>query len=379
MSFISKSKKSGFHLLSTILFTAPIILLLFTSLLYPVSDPNLEKNFKDLRTLQISYPKDTLLQSIEAIAQRDSFVTVHTFRYYQKNSPTNIQELPPELMEIKDILMKLSCIALKGIEGDFNNEELYRLLEEITLIRKKLKNQNTVGSINVQLDNILSALSCGMIFNIASNDNSLSLDKLSEIIQNNANINRYTAGRINDVLKREIGYSKPSGGESLNSFILDMVKDRHKSAIEVYKEKNKKQTFNSNDVILLNLLHRDANSTVSPNPLIDFDELKFASEYFVIRKLELLTQMICDYKILLKEEDDNKERKIKFKDIIQKKLNEESFEVYYTSEIDGNIEDMTQEIENQVVYNLKSKGKRILLTVYRKCTMMISDLNIKGN
>jgi len=378
MTFINKLKKSEFHLLLTILFTIPIILLLFTSLSYPVSDPNLEKNIKDLRALQLSCPKDTLLHNIEAIAQKSSFSTVHTFRYYQKNSPTHIQELPPELMEIKDILMKLSCIALKEIEDDFNNEELIRLLEEIVLIRKKMKNQTIVGSINVQLDNTLSALSCGMIFNIASNDNSLSVDKLSEIIQSNALISRYTTSQINDIFKREIGYSKPPSG-SLNSFILGIVKDRHQTAIELYKEKNKKQTFKSNDVILLDLLHRDANSTLSPNPLIDFDELRFTSEYFVIRKLELLTQMICDYKILSEEESDIKERKFKFKDIIQKKLNEESYKIYYNTETDGNIEDVIQEIESQVIYNLKSKGKRILLTVYRKCNMMMSDLNIEGN
>lgn len=333
-------------------------------------------------------------EAIKAFCDNASIQALHTYSYYKSKSidANNFQE-PQEIKNTKLIFSGLSNVAMNCYSDKFDNDELLSILKNLSYLQTKLLNTKEAGSVNVLMYDSISILKSGIIFNVASKTEPNRMEELSSKLKDLNHDNEINTSVIKEVLRTEDNYTPINGNVSEIRLLMDMAKEKYAEDFNEFKNKTKKKDINPDDLITFDMFYKKIKINQSPNPIIDFDDIGFTSDFIVVKRVELLSRLILPYlttKSSLPSLEDwkqanlnvnvkeyLKEINMKYKANLFDKMTPLEKEVYNNPSTESEIEQVIYDIGNQIHMNLGTKGKNIISQVQLRCELIATNkLNI---
>ncbi len=329
-------------------------------------------------------------EAIKTLCDNALFQAWHTNSYYKSKSidANNFQE-PPEIKNAKLIFLGLSNIAKNCNLDKYDNDELLSILKNLSYLQTKLLNTKEAGSVNVLMYGCISVLKSGIIFNIASKTESNSMEKLSSQLKTFNYGNDINSSVLKEILRTEDNYSPKNGNVSEIRLLMDMAIEKHAEDFNEFKNKNKKKEITPEDLIAFDLFYKKIKANQSLNPIIDFDDISFTSDFIAAKTIELWSHLILPYLMTKSSlpsaqdwknanpkgngEDYLKERYLKHIKILFDKMTPLEKEIYNNPSTERQIEQVIADIRNLIQYHLGAGGKNIISLAQRRCELIATN------
>lgn len=303
---------------------------------------------------------------INEICKKKTFTSVYTKHYYFVNN-TKTKDETDTIVDFEKISEMLSDIALLGIQEKMPHEKMIDIINGLDKLDRKVVKQKPVGSINLEIHNLISLLISGFTFQISSNPDISELEAMDKIQASRKSYNFLEKSDYVSLLNNEVGNISSGENESEQELLVRVTLNKSTKSKELFYERYNSQPNSAKDIIKMGLF---CNTTPRVSPFEKCDILQLTSAYYVVKVMSLQSRLAIDYQKLRLTEIDSKKLRAEFKNRLF--LNMDETEMEYYSDIisdedeDNGAEKLSLEIRGEILSNLQDGGKRILTTVYRR-------------
>ena len=84
-----------------------------------------------------------------------------------------------DIEKVKQLFRHLSDISMGAMKDKYTDQELIKICQVLTKLQSKILKKGEIGSVNVELQNMVSLLQCGLTYLILSNPEFMDYSKLN--------------------------------------------------------------------------------------------------------------------------------------------------------------------------------------------------------
>jgi hypothetical protein len=316
------------------------------------------------KTSEQSKPEIALLNFCESASIQPMFTRICREKEGMSIDPNN----DPELVNSKLLVTSLSNIASRAAKEEFGNPQLLAIVAQLEKLEDKLLSPRPMGTVNVALANCVSALRCGLFFQAVAKSEASDLKSISLPSSLWPQIKQ---DALKELMFNEAQYSPGNINSTLVSLLVNMVETKCSDEIRIFKDKNHVQQLTPQMIPTL-VWTANADSARHRSPLVEFNSIRFVSDYMSIRTLEIWNRFSVPYKQFSNEISDRRILRSQFKDYILRELTIPEKEILGNPQSEDQINKMCLEISSGIERHLKQNGKTILITVVNRCSVLNS-------
>jgi len=314
--------------------------------------------FSDVNAVSGDYSK-----VLKELCENTEIGVIHSHSYQKKIGHIKSGQESSQTKEAKQLLRGLSRIAWSAMHDEMDSKTRLANLQQLVILEKHILKAKPLGSGNIQIADSVSLIISALIFQEVADSNSNKLNSISPFTQRNILKTHYTNQALGAIFDREIDYRSAKTFNSQYDLLIGMLFDKYPEFANKYKGK---KNINTDSIMQYIWTSHKPQPDKSINPLIDVDAISLASDFFVVRKVELWARFSILHRKLLENSEDKMKSYLQFKQELINGMTDFEKQLYGNPKSEEEVLKMVVQIVGQIRGNLKSRGKNILELIHRR-------------
>lgn len=316
------------------------------------SDPIVR--FSDVNAVSGDYS-----EALRGLCDDAQIGAIHSYRYYKNTGQITGRQEPPETRRAMQLLKGLSAIAWSAMQDEMDSKTRLGNLAQLVRLERQVLEAKPLGAANMELAHDISSLISAIIFQEVADSELENVDRVLPFAHRDT-LNTYcTVEALQGVFEREVGYRPVGTPSSQYDLLANVLSDKHPDL---------SAKLDLDSIAEYALLSHKGEPGKSRNPLIDVDVVNYVSNLLVVRSLELCARFSVPYRKLRETSDDRMKSLLLFNQAL----------ISGTTDFDKQIHgaNMDRRIRGQIRDNLRTRGKRILELIHRRCLVFSEDSDL---
>ena len=144
---------------------------------------------------------------------------------------------------VKQLLRYLSAISMHAMKDEYTNQELVEICQILTNLQPKILKKGEIGSVNIELQNMVSLLQCGLTYLVLSHPEFVDYNKLNYLGTSNYPNNIISPEVLKEICIQEGEHDFNKEFLKEEDVLIDAIKNKYPQAVEAYMKKKKQSEF----------------------------------------------------------------------------------------------------------------------------------------
>jgi len=314
--------------------------------------------FSDANAISGDYSK-----VLKELCENTEINVIHSHSYNKKIGHIKSGKESSQTQKARQLLRGLSKVAWSAMNDKMDSKTRLANIKQLVILEKHILKARPLGSGNIQIADSVSLLISALIFQEVADSDLNKLNRILPFTRRDILKTHYTNQALGAIFDREIDYRPAKTFNSQYDFLIGMLFDKYP---EFAKKYGSKKNLNADSIVLYNLTSHKPQSEKSGDPLIDVEACSFASDFFVVRKVELWARFLIPQRRLLENSEDKMKSFLQFKQELINGITDFEKQLYGNPKSEVEVLQMVVQIGDQIRRNRKNKGKKILELIHRR-------------